>query len=152
MKILGLLLLGLINFLPVTIAQNNGWSEPVPIDSTRQFYWPLVAVSPQGQIATLGFGGLLYISDDNGKSFQLRYQFKPPVQYYHVFAPNGLAYDSNSVLWVYWAWNECDDEFCQFYIQRKLYLSRSTDGGNTFEHVLQFDAGFSLQIWDQLTR
>jgi hypothetical protein len=128
-------------------AQSSGWSDPVPIDSTSQFFWPLIAVSPQGQIATVGFGGSLYVSDDNGKSFQLRYQFTPPVPYYHIFSPNGLAYDSNSVLWVYWAWNQCDGPECIFYIQRKLYLSRSTDGGNTFEHVLQFDAGFSMQIW-----
>ena len=59
MKILYAVLLELIIFLPITLAQNNGWREPVPIDSTKQFYWPLIAVSPEGQIATIGLRRLI---------------------------------------------------------------------------------------------
>ncbi|MFA6540799.1 MAG: T9SS type A sorting domain-containing protein [Bacteroidota bacterium] len=139
------LLLFSIAFCLITsvFAQNSGWSAPVPIDSTRDFVYPLIAVSPKGQIATLSFGSL-YTSNDNGKSFQYRYEFTPPLTPYWMFTPNGLAYDSNSVLWVYWAWDWCTDEVCTFTKERYLYLSRSTDGGKTFEHVLQFPGAFLI--------
>lgn len=122
-------------------AQATNWTTPVPIDSTRDYVNPFLAVAPNGQIATLSYG-LLYTSDDNGRSFQFRYQFTPPVSYHHQFTPNGLAYDSSSVLWVSWAWDECSDPECTFSIQRKLYISRSTDGGHTFQDVLQYNRGF----------
>ena len=47
-------------------------------------------------------------------------------------------------MWIYLVWNECYDDACELTLQRKLYLSRSTDGGYTFEHVLQFNGYFSL--------
>ncbi|GEM_PF-4431872 len=132
-------------------AQSGGWSTPVPIDSTRDIGRPIMAVSPKGQIAVIGGGSRLapcplYISDDNGKSFQLRYQFKPPTPFYEIWYPNGIAYDSNNVLWVYWAWDECSDNDCTFSRGRWLYLSRSTDGGKTFDHVLKMKRGFQMGV------
>jgi hypothetical protein len=135
----------------VANAQLNGWSTPIPIDSAKGIGDPLMAVSSKGQIAVLGGGSRLascplYISDDNGKSFQLRYQFMPPTSFYEIWYPNGIAYDSNNVLWVYWAWDECSDNDCTFSLGRWLYLSRSTDSGKTFEHVLQMKRGFQMGI------
>lgn len=133
-------------------AQPNGWSTPVPIDSTKDIGRPIMAVSSKGQIAVIGGGSRLspcplYISDDNGKSFQLRYRFKPPTIDYEIWYPNGIAYDSNNVLWVYWAWDECSDNDCTFVLRSWLYLSRSTDGGKTFEHVLKMKRGFHMGLY-----
>ena len=121
--------------------QPPGWSSPVLIDSTRSIWAGIMAVGPERQIAIVHYGWV-YVSEDNGRSFELRYTFVPPVPDYHLFVPNGVVIDQNSTIWVSWAWDECDGPGCDFSVGYYLFVSRSTDGGRTFDHVLQYRRGF----------
>jgi len=118
------------------------WSTPVLIDSTRQVIWPLIAVSPTRQITVVSFGDV-YISEDLGKTFERRYAFIPPVTYYHFFYPCGAEYDRNGALWILWSWDECSDNNCTFSIGYWVYLSKSTDSGRTFQHIVRQRRGLA---------
>lgn len=124
--------------IQVSLSQLNTWSKPISIDSTNQIQDALIAVSPTGEIAVVCYS-YLYMSYDNGKSFHLKHVFKPPLspsEPYWVFMPNGLEFDSNGVLYFYWAWDWCEESTCTFTKERYLYLSRSFDKGNSFENIL----------------
>ena len=112
------------------------WSAPVLIDSSNQVPFPQIAVSATNQIAVVSFHNI-YISTDLGKSFKKTYVFNPDVQPSHLFYPGGLAYDGNGTLWVLWSWDECSDDDCTFSLDYWVYLSKSTDGGTTFDHVIK---------------
>jgi hypothetical protein len=139
-----LIILFLILFYS-SYSQQGGWSTPVIIDSIRDIGEPLIAVSNKGQIAILGNVSMspspLYISNDNGKSFQLQSQFTPDKPIYRFGYPNGLGYDSDGNIWVYWVWHECVDSDCYFFTNTWLYISRSSDSGKTFEYVLKLYGG-----------
>jgi hypothetical protein len=119
------------------------WSTPVLIDSSSQVSWPIIAVSPKDrQIAVVSFN-TVYISEDLGKTFERRCVFQPPVTYWHMFYPGGIAYDTNGALWVLWFWDECSDNECTFSIDYWAYLSKSTDSGKTFQHVIRQKRGLA---------
>ena len=131
----------------LSYGQVGGWSTPVIIDSIRDIGEPLIAVSKEGQIAILGNVSMspspLYISNDNGKSFQLQSQYTPEKPIYRFGYPNGLSYDSDGNIWVYWVWHECVDSDCYFFTNTWLYISRSSDGGKNFEHLLKLYGGYN---------
>lgn len=118
-------------------------SKPVIIDSTRQVVWPLIAVSSNRQIAVVSFNAV-YISEDFGKTFERRFVFTPPVTYWHMFYPGGVVYDSNGAIWILWFWDECSDDWCTFSIDYWCYLSKSTDSGRTFQHIIKQRRGLAV--------
>lgn len=117
--------------------QIGGWSDPVQI-TDELVKNPLIAVNSTGFISIVD-NNAHYISKDNGKTFTKTFQFIPNLQPYYVYTPNGMAYDSNDVLWVYWAWDWCSDDWCTFIRARYLVLSRSFNYGETFENVCVFN-------------
>jgi hypothetical protein len=117
--------------------QFSGWSDPVQI-TDEIVKNPLIAVNSKGFISIVD-NNAHYISKDNGKTFTKTYQFIPDLQPYYIYTPNGMAYDTNDVLWVYWAWDWCSDDWCTFIRARYLVLSRSFNYGETFENVCVFN-------------
>ena len=120
--------------------QPPGWSSPVLIDSTQSMWASFMAVGPERQIAYVQYGRV-YVSEDNGRSFELRYTFGSPT-WAPQFGPKGLAFDQNSTIWISWVWDVCADWQCEFLYPGSLFVSRSSDGGRTFDHVLKYGKGW----------